>query len=422
MKVAWISIALLAAFSAHGSATVHWSAVTAPGEFDQVEIFLPGADGLYTGTIMGQVFESTDHGTSWTAVGSGLPQEYAPVQSMVFSGPWLLMSRDGFGDTNFRTRLDNGAWSAWESLPYQVQEIRSMTATGGAVFGLIGGEVYRSEDQGLTWTPVTQPGGIGKLFAHEGRLFATTQSMMGIIYRSDDLGQSWTMVSGSLGSAYVCSHAYWQGRLILSLYYGGGIGAVWSSQNLGTTWQHVSTLPTNRNMNGMAIAGNGDLAIGASGGDEQGQSIWRSGDLAHWDDMTGDLPSFALPFNDLVYHDGWFFKTGGSVTAYRAEDPAVAGVDPVEVAGTRFEASPNPIRDRAELQFDMPALSPVALEIFDASGRRHTRSEFGVLPAGSHRLAWEARDGSGRPLPGGIYFARLDLNRGSRTTRLILLK
>lgn len=56
----------------------------------------------------------------------------------------------------------------------------------------------------------------------------------------------------------------------------------------------------------------GRLAIGASGGYPDHESIWLSINLVDWEDFTGDLPQASWPFNDLYSHDGWFFKTGGT--------------------------------------------------------------------------------------------------------------
>jgi hypothetical protein len=423
MKVVWLSIALLASIVSNGSASVHWSAVTNPGQLDQVEIFLPGSDDLYAGTTMGQVVESSDHGATWTSIADGLPQDYAPIQSMVFANPWIIVSRSGFGQHNYCSHLENGVWSTWEALPYQDAPVVSLSAIGDDIFGLLaGGIIEWSGDHGLSWASVTQPGGIGKIFVEQGVLFATTQSFGGHMYRSTDLGQTWTSIGDGLGSSYVCSHVFYQGQLVVSLYNSGGIGTVWTSGDFGTTWHQLTTLPTNRNMNGMAIGADGSLVIGASGTDAQGQSVWRSRNLVQWDDLTGDLPDFARPFNDLVYEDGWFFKTGGSVTAYRVQDPAASDAGPIQISDNSFGAYPNPARDQAQMRFSLSAPASVSLEVLDSSGRALAHSQLGSLPAGQYQLPWNAKDSSGRPLPGGVYFARLSVGGRSQIARLVLIR
>ncbi len=439
MKAAWLSIALVAAAvtlasgstsafasgstSGSTSASVHWSPVSDPGQLDQVEVFLPGYDGIYAGTTMGQVVESADHGTTWTSVADGLSVDYAPVQSMVFANPWIIISRGGSSQFNFCSHLENGMWTTWVPLPYQVAPIGSLAAIGDDIFGILaGGVIERSSDHGLDWSSVNEPGSIGKIFVENGALFAATQTFDGHIYRSTDLGQTWTEIGGGLGSAFVCSHAYWQGQLVLALYTNAGIGTVWTSGDLGTTWHPVTTLPSNRNMNGMAVGADGSLVIGASGTDAQGASAWRSHDLVQWEDFTGDLPDFARPFNDLVYQDGWFFKTGGTVTAYRVQDPGVADAGAIQVTDHSLGAYPNPTRESSEIRFGLTAPASVSLEVIDSAGRSVSRSQLGTLAAGDHRLPWNARDAANRPLPGGVYFARLAVGGRSEVTRLVLIR
>jgi hypothetical protein len=71
---------------------------------------------------------------------------------MVRASDWLLMSRSGFGEYNYRSHYETGVWSPWEPLPYQDSGIRSLAEAGGAVFGLFGTAIQRSDDQGMTWT------------------------------------------------------------------------------------------------------------------------------------------------------------------------------------------------------------------------------------------------------------------------------
>jgi hypothetical protein len=228
---------------------------------------------------------------------------------------------------------------------------------------------------------VTTPEPVSALFASQGCLFASQQLInQGKLFRSEDPGRTWTDITGPVTSSYLCSHAFWQGRVLLSVYRGGGLGALYSSQDLGDSWQAVPGLPTNRNINGMAIAGDGSLAIGASGSDG-GASSWLSPDLSTWTDFTGNLPEFAQPFNELASEDGWFFKTGGTVPAYRTESPGAAAVaGAAAAAALPLEARPNPVRARAVIGFSLDSGAPV--EFGGCSSRRWARVEGGAAPGG----------------------------------------
>lgn len=76
-------------------------------------------------------------------------------------------------------------------------------------------------------------------------------------------------------------------------------------------------------------------------------------------------------------------------------------------------ASPNPAARGTTLRFSLPAVANVSLGMYDAAGRLVREVVRGALPAGDHAAAWDLRDGDGRAVGAGLYFARLDV--GGRT-------
>ncbi len=426
MKSPILALAILLLLAPIASA--QWTAVPDPGEFQGIELFLPGDDYLYAGSSTGKVFASTNHGDTWTEIAGGLEEDYAPVMGMVIVGDWFIMSRFGFDELNFRSHFDGYEWSPWELIAYQDDNIYSFAVIGETLFAVLaGGTVQRSDDFGTSWTPVTAPGGnqVWKIFAHQGRLFATEQvAESGMIYRSDDLGASWVPIGGGLGSSYICSQILWQGRLLICVYHWGGVGSFWSSTDFGDSWDLVTTLPTTYNINGMAISHDGRLAIGASSGYPNLASIWLSHDLVDWEDYTGDLPQGSWPFNDLVSQDGWFFKSGGSVTKYRAPHPDVTAVedDAANAPALALTAHPNPFNPKTTLRFALDEASHVDLGVYDLSGRRVATIVRGAMPGGAQEISWDACDEAGRPLASGVYLARLHTRTANRSLRVVLLK
>ncbi len=94
------------------------------------------------------------------------------------------------------------------------------------------------------------------------------------------------------------------------------------------------------------------------------------------------------------------------------------------VAGGLF-AAPNPLVRSAELSFALSpraAAEPVRLTVVDPAGRLVRTLVAGRLDAGSHRFAWDGRDETGRSMPSGIYFARLDTADGRDGRKVVLMK
>lgn len=84
-------------------------------------------------------------------------------------------------------------------------------------------------------------------------------------------------------------------------------------------------------------------------------------------------------------------------------------------------AEPNPARAGCTLRYALAAQGEGSLAIYDASGRRVRVLERGSLAGGAHAPVWDGRDDDGRPLPGGVYFARLRAGAHDETRRIALV-
>lgn len=78
---------------------------------------------------------------------------------------------------------------------------------------------------------------------------------------------------------------------------------------------------------------------------------------------------------------------------------------------------PNPFNPVTTIEFALPVPSNVTLKIFNAAGLEIQTLVNQKLPAGMHRMQWEAQ-----AFPSGVYFFRLQAGKFAQTRRLILLK
>jgi hypothetical protein len=88
---------------------------------------------------------------------------------------------------------------------------------------------------------------------------------------------------------------------------------------------------------------------------------------------------------------------------------------------------PNPARmgQAARFQFGVPA--PLAgatyeLGIYDLSGRLVQRVDTGIAQAGRFSLQWDLRNAAGRPVSGGVYFARFSLAGRHLSQKFVVLQ
>ncbi len=159
-----------------------------------------GANGtnLFVG-IDSSVFLSTNNGTNWTPANTGLPG--ANVYTLAINGPNLFIWTyygGVYGTTNNGTQ-----WApAQTDLPDESNRIGSFTWIGSTAFAGTGSNgVYSSTNNGASWLPVPQgstPYGIQSLKAIGMHLFAGTQ---GALYLSDNSGTTWTQVGAGLPNA-----------------------------------------------------------------------------------------------------------------------------------------------------------------------------------------------------------------------------
>ncbi len=127
-----------------------------------------------------------------------------------------------------------------------------------------------------------------------------------------------------------------------------------------------------------------------------------------WIETAGDSP-FELGICDP-----------GQMQAFQLEPSDVAEPASLTVGATLDPNVPNPFSDSTVLRFRLPRSAAATVTVVDASGRLVRRLGHHDLSAGAHELTWDGRDGAGRSLPSGIYFAHLE-SGGVRQSRRITL-
>jgi hypothetical protein len=132
-----------------------------------------------------------------------------------------------------------------------------------------------------------------------------------------------------------------------------------------------------------------------------------------------ELPSQNGRLRVVVLDDSGVIGDDSSDGSFVIESPT--GVEDMVPATYRlYQNSPNPFASATRTAFDLPVGSRVKLEIFDLSGREIRVLSDSWYPAGSHEVAWDARDASGHLVAGGIYFLRMEAGGFADTKRMYL--
>jgi hypothetical protein len=158
--------------------------------------------------------------------------------------------------------------------------------------------------------------------------------------------------------------------------------------------------------------GPGWLEISATRLDQQEPGVSGRGTVAHatfriLNENAGDL--------DLQY------DLRGATGTVLARGSAKAGAYAGTSAGVQLLAAhPNPVRGTANIVYAVPTASDVSLNVYDVTGRQVRALASGRQEAGYHAAQFDGRDDSGKLLPGGVYFYRLQANGQSKTQKLTL--
>jgi immune inhibitor A len=125
------------------------------------------------------------------------------------------------------------------------------------------------------------------------------------------------------------------------------------------------------------------------------------------------------------------FASGDSIAGagWEIARVEVAPASPDAAFAPRLEvvAEPNPVRFPARIAFRITApltwgARPTTLAVFDARGRRVRVLSHASVPAQSGFVVWDGTDRAGRPVPAGIYFARLDWGGVGATRRIVVVR
>jgi hypothetical protein len=97
------------------------------------------------------------------------------------------------------------------------------------------------------------------------------------------------------------------------------------------------------------------------------------------------------------------------------EDPT-----PAPATGLSLRSYPNPMRDRAEISYSLPAADRATLTVCNLRGERVRTISTDAVRNGV--VTWDGRNDLGVPAPSGVYLVRLDADGHSTVAKTLLLR
>lgn len=362
---------------------------------------------LFAGTDYYGIFRSTDNGTTWTPVDSGLTDLHigslAVSGTNIFAGTWggvFLSTNNGPSWMAVNSGLINAGTSA-------------LAVSGTDLFAATGGGVFRSTNNGGSWMPMNSGLPtyymVTALVASGVDLFAGTNGS-GVFFSNN--GASWVAARSGLTSPYVAALAAMPG---MNVFVGLSRGGVFLSTNNGTSWIPLYGLPASTVF---TVAVNGmNLFASTNGG-----AYLSTNNGSGWMEINSGFPSptFVLAF--AVSGTYVFAGTSAGGVWRRPLSEIITSVEklPGEQLPRDFVLNqnyPNPFNPSTTISFSIPASGHTTLTIYDVLGNEVATLVSENLAAGEYRAQWD-----GSHVPSGVYFYRLRSGRFVQTQKLLLVR
>lgn len=269
---------------------------------------------VYVGTQQGGVFNSTNGGTSWTSLNTGLASDII-ITSIVIDPTHNAIYAADFNSGNCvnKTVNEGSSWSHSSSgLTNGFCNVLAVDSTNNivyvATFGGVNGGVFSSVDGGTTWTPIVT--GLPDASSTE-RKYTSLVVLAGNIlyaglegdgvYKTTNGGASWSAVNTGLTNTEV--HSLIVDPSDSNVLYAGTNGGLCKTTNGGASWYAVNTGISNAEVFSLALdstrgviyAGICDGTGGVCNGAQGIESVYRSADGgSNWSAITN-------PNNDQAF-------------------------------------------------------------------------------------------------------------------------
>lgn len=432
-----------------------WNRSNSGFPFDEVR-----ALGVSTAALLasspGGVFRSSDNGVTWSLAGVGLPSPAVSVLSSNPSDPALMFAGlntggvyrstnrgmdwspavKGLGhlfvwgiafnpvspDGLFAATLGGGvfrssdAGSTWSPVVNGLTNlnVRSILHSGNTLFAGTGNFVYRSTDDGESWTRATGPSVYVRSLVRIGTIVCAGTDQ-GPIFRSTDNGATWTNASFIGGAKYsLLATRNTSGGM--SLYAGSSLRRVYSSADSGASWKAVSPI-----LGGTVYALAANSSHVFAGTLDGGVYVSSIGDT-NWTQVNSGLPE--LDVYSLLIDPGpperLLAGTLRSGVWARSVAEMTTSIDALSrEVPHEFDLAqnfPNPFNPSTTIRYSLPVRTHVTLTVFTMLGEKVADLVKGPVDPGIHDVQFNAGK-----LASGVYLYRLQTDGFAQVRKFILL-
>ena len=198
-------------------------------------------------------------------------------------------------------------------------------------------------------------------------------------------------------------------------------GNIWGDQITGMTFTSASATPQNGYV----------TLLWRTGVDVSAASfLVQRSDSPEGTFVTLDLPisrgpGLSFTCTDYSVQAGktyWYKIVLAGPSGEESYGPIEVHVDALPVAYQAYQGYPNPFNPLCTIRYDIPRAGRVSLRVFDVNGSLVRTLVSAWREPGVYSEVWDGRDDSGKQLPSGVYFYRLEAGDFVATHKLVLLR
>lgn len=328
---------------------------------------------------------------------------------------------------------------SWQPVTFPTALISSIVCSSNNVLFAATSErrIYRSTDNGTTWTSVLNLGG-GDSDSHNllvdknNRLYAAATKEYGVRY-SDNEGTTWAELNNGLIDTYINSIAFDASNRLMACTEAEGLFVY---QDDLASWQNLNVYQTTaHNSIRRAAAISDDTLFAASN-----SALYRSTDGgAHWLELAGGSISsmLVLPGGNIVITSydnqgiivltspnagvSWANISGGAqhltditnmilagnslyligVTGVLKATLLTTSIQEQRPSAMAARVFPIPASTSVNIVFCLPTTSPVHLVVYNATGQLVATLLEQEMPGGEHTIQWNTQEVQ----PGAYYYS-----------------
>jgi choice-of-anchor A domain-containing protein/uncharacterized repeat protein (TIGR01451 family) len=378
-----------------------WANVCSFSQGQIVYALLYDESSIYAGITGGKIYKSTDNGTTWTLINSGMNVSF--IWSLLKSSSSILAA------TENGVYIYNG--TTWTLTSLNGKDVHALTVNGNSIYaGTWGFGIFKSNDSGATWdtcnSGLDSALMVQSLTVYNGSIFAGTVG--GGLFKSTN-GSSWTKA--------VCGYqSIWSLGSTSSAIFAGTYGdGLYKSVDGGSNFVKLTSLPVSYIYNIMTDTSGkiyvSSLTNGVFVSADNGV-IWNALGMGGYNVSA----LMVNPTTSDVYAGtkaGTVYKMSGIQTT--TGTTGVAGVPKEFILSQNY---PNPFNPSTMINFSVAKAGLVTIKVYNILGKEIVTLVNEQKSAGDYSVQFSANRG----YASGVYFYRMQAGSFVQTKKLLLLK